>query len=271
MKNFNLPNFVDSWALAKKAFLFFSENKDLNVFPLLSLLVTASLCLGLYSLFPHPAMVLNNIPGFLTIALLVYLIFAFAITYLNTALMAIILKRLNHQTASLAYGFKAANQNLLAILMWSSFRYTLGWLFSLVEDGQNIVKKLSNRSIGFSWSIATYFVLPIMIHDHMSPFQAMQRSLETVGRGYKNTVSVRVIITIIFIFFFFIISEFILAYPMITAFFLVKILPCFLIAFFIAETLETILVGALFLNLIRSGPPKYFDPTLLARAFEKEE
>lgn len=271
MKNLNVPNFVDSFALAKKSFLFLNENKDLNLFPLLNILVVTFLGLLIYLLFPNEGAIRNNLSGFFAYALGAYLIFAFLISYLDTALMSIVLKRLNHEKAGLNSGFKQANQLWFSILQWSMFTATIGWLLKFSENIQNIAKKLFGYSISFSWSIAAYFVLPILITEKINPFKAMQRSLKTVGQGYKNTVSVRLLVTMCFIFIFFIISEFITSYPLITTYLLIRLLPLFLIAYFVAEALETVLVSALFLNLARLRSPKHFDPTLLARAFAKDE
>lgn len=271
MKNYIKTNFFDSWILTKRSFKFLSENMDLNIFPLVLIAILTLIVFSFHHFFPSEELILNNIYKFATALFLAYLFFSCAQTYIKTILMTIVLKRLNNEAMSLSQGFYSTNQHAWAILKWSIFTATLGWLLKLLENMANITRKIFGLSISFSWRIAAYFVLPIMIHDKISPTEATFRSLFAVGKGYRNTVSIKELVSIFFIFIFFIISEFITAYPDATLNFLISFLPLFLIAYFVTETLESILVSALFLNIIRLGSPKNFDPIMLARAFEKDE
>lgn len=269
MKKLIAPtNYTDSWQLAKESFHFLSQNKDLNFILFLSLLSVLTFVAFIMILFPDKAAFFHNVKSY-GIVIVLYFLLSYVLFYLETAFTAIVLKRLSKSHASIFYGFSIANKRALSLLKWTLMANTIGLLAKVLEGPQNLVEKLLGYSTTFYWSIASYFVLPIFIMDNVGPLRAMQQSTEAVGHGWKNTISVKVLITIVFVFVLLIMSEFIGQPNMLHIVTLAA--PFFLILYILGAALEATIVSALFINVVQQKEPKHFDTSVLGRAFIKEE
>lgn len=260
-------NFLDSWQLAKESFVFLSEHKDLNLIPLIALVFLLGSVFILFTLLGDKVSISSfRFYGFIASA---YFLLSILAVYLNTALTAIVLKRLNEEPASISYGLYVAGKRLGSILKWAFMLSTVGVFAKIIEGPQNLVEKILGYSVGFYWSIGAYFVIPILVSENTHPIKAMQRSVDAVGHGWKNTVSVKALITIFFVFILLIISEF-TGQPNETYNLIVWSTPVFLIVYILGAMLESIIVSALYINMVQQKDPKYFDTSVLGRAFVKE-
>lgn len=262
-------NYTDSWQLTKESFQFLSQNRDLNFLPLLGLVSAIAVIILALGLFPDKASLFNSKSAY-GLLICLFLLLSFVAVYLNTVFIAIALKRLNNEPASITYGLRIANQRFPFMLKWAFMVSTIGLIAKICEGPQNIIEKIFGYSIGYHWSTAAYFVLPILVMENVSVFKAMQSSAEAVGRGWRNTVSVKAFITIFFVFVLLLMSEF-TGYPNQTLHLIFLTAPVFLIVYILGSTLESIIVSALYINVVQQKEPKFFDVSVLGRAFIKEE
>src|SRR5262249_2853982 len=118
----------------------------------------------------------------LAIAYLVFLYFSsmFLATFFNVAFYNEILAALSGQPVSLSRGLRFACSRWKAILLWTVFAGLIGLIIKAIEQRFDIVGKIIARIIGVAWSIASVFVIPVIVRDEetANPFSMLRKSAE---------------------------------------------------------------------------------------------
>ena len=94
-----------------------------------------------------------------------YLGSMFFTTFVNVAFYHEIIKAMAGEEVSLRRGFALAWQRIQTILAWSLFAGSIGVLIQLLSERLGFVGKFMLRLVGFTWSVASAFVIPIMIRN----------------------------------------------------------------------------------------------------------
>lgn len=269
-----------SWKFVKEAWAFLMHNKGLLIFPVLSLICTLCLfILGIFIVF-EDLPILQDLLQQHTIAAIIglvilYFVFSFIIILFNSALIATTTLRLKGEPATIGDGFRLAFSKFGKILGWSLIATTVGLLLSALENSHNVFEKIIGALLSFGWSVATYFVIPILVMEDLGPIAAIKRSGHIFGRGWKKVISVNALLILIFI-------------PIIAIFaFLFHVLPdekqiiqdyAFIIfigfaifASIVLTSFNAILTGALYLSIIKQQTPAGFDQALLSQAFSRKK
>src|SRR2546430_5906287 len=82
------------------------------------------------------------------------------------------------QTVSIRRGLKFACTRWKAVLMWTLFAGLVGLIIQTIEQRLEIVGRLLARFIGLAWSIASVFVIPIIVREEQdaNPLNMLKRS-----------------------------------------------------------------------------------------------
>ena len=100
--------------------------------------------------------------------------------FFNVALISCALRCHAGQEPSIRAGLAAAKSCLPQILGWALVAATVGLALNAVEgllqDKLGIVGDLIGGLFGFAWSLATYFVLPVLVVEKVGPITAIRRS-----------------------------------------------------------------------------------------------
>ena len=100
--------------------------------------------------------------------------------FFNVALISCALRCHAGQEPSIHAGLAAAKSCLPQILGWALVAATVGLALNAVEsvlqDKLGIVGDLIGGLFGFAWSVATYFVLPVLVVEKVGPITAIRRS-----------------------------------------------------------------------------------------------
>jgi hypothetical protein len=116
----------------------------------------------------------------MTIALLVACAIIDAIVvffFFNAALMSEALVVVRSGNAQVGHGLSVALRRLPQVVAWSLVNVTVGVILSALREKGGIGGALLSSIAGLAWSIATLFVLPIVIVEGLSPIGAMKRSV----------------------------------------------------------------------------------------------
>jgi hypothetical protein len=119
-----------------------------------------------------------------------YLVSMFVATFFNVAFYHEILKALGGQPVSLARGLKFACSRWKAILIWALFAGIVGLIIRAIERRFQIVGRITAGLIGVAWSIASVFVIPIMVHDEetTNPLNLLKKSATTLKRTWGESL-----------------------------------------------------------------------------------
>ncbi len=97
------------------------------------------------------------------------------IVYFNVAFAHIALDRLTGGRASLDDGLKIAWSRKWPVFQWAVCAATVGIFLKMVRDRSEIGNWIA-RALGYFWKLGTYFVMPLLALENVSPGEALRRS-----------------------------------------------------------------------------------------------
>lgn len=181
-----------SWALAGQCWNVLRDDKALAIFPIFSalsiVLVGASFSMPVWSLIhaTHG----NFAPGSTTRHPLYFLMFFFylvsyaVVTFFNTALVAVALKRLQREPASVTYGLQVALSRLPVIVLYAIVAASVGTVLRALEERVGIIGRVITGLIGLAWTVATAMVIPVLAAEDTGPLGAIERSVTLLRKTW---------------------------------------------------------------------------------------
>jgi hypothetical protein len=184
-----MGKFSRSWQLVKQSFAILRSDKQLMLFPVLSaiacFIVTAIMATGgAFMLMPARAAALaagerfnpNQSPMFLLGMLALYVVNYFVIVFFNVALVGVANSRLMGGTWTFRDGLELAWARKGTILQWAFVAATVGVLLRTLEERMGLIGRIIMRIIGVAWTLACYFVVPVLAFEDLGPIDAVKRS-----------------------------------------------------------------------------------------------
>src|SRR2546423_1917034 len=119
-----------------------------------------------------------------------YLLAMFIATFCNVAFYHEILAALSGQAVSVGRGVKFAFSRLSSILMWTLFAGLVGLIIKIIEQRMALVGRIIARVIGVAWSIATVFVIPVIVREEQgpNPFTALRKSAGVLRKTWGEAL-----------------------------------------------------------------------------------
>jgi Family of unknown function (DUF6159) len=188
-----------SWALAGQCWKVLKDDPALLVFPLMStaalLLLVGSFAAPVWAVYRHLDPV-NSVGSTTHTARLMYYLMMgvfYVINYsvmmfFNTALIAVALRRLDGDDASVGDGLQVAWDNLAAILGYALIAATIGGILRAIEERVGFIGRIVIGLIGAGWTIASSMTLPILVVENVGPIEAITRSLELMKRNWGENI-----------------------------------------------------------------------------------
>lgn len=175
---------ANGWEISKLSFRVLKANKNLIIFPLLSG-ISLIIILGMFFVGIASALGWNldnidihssNVYYKYGLIFLCYLINYTVIMFFNMALMHCAKLYFEGEEVTVAKGLQFSWSRMVAILAWSAFAATIGLVLKIVQDQVGWIGKIITGLIGMVWSVATFFTVPIIAYENVSPWQALKRS-----------------------------------------------------------------------------------------------
>lgn len=186
---------MNSWTVLK-------ENRQLILFPILSgislMLVFLSFALVAFAAAGWDMEGFRNIREQSTaldyvLVFVYYLVNYFVIVFFNTALVHCTHLYFNGEKPTIRQGLQFSMTRIGAILSWAAFAATVGTALRLLQDNLGSIGKFITGLIGIVWSVATFFVVPVIAYENLGPIGAFKRSAslmrekwgERLGAGFS--------------------------------------------------------------------------------------
>jgi hypothetical protein len=192
-------NFFDrlsnGWKLAKSSFKILRANKQLIIFPVLS---GISLVLIIGSFFvatlANAGWNTDNIGelssgGYYALVFLFYLVNYFVIVFFNMALIHCTRLYFQGEEVSVAAGLRFSMSRIGAIFSWAAFAATVGLVLRAIQENSGIIGKIITGIIGIVWSVATFFVVPIIAYENLGPIAAFKRSSQMMKQKWGESLA----------------------------------------------------------------------------------
>ena len=105
-----------------------------------------------------------------------YLVNYFVIVFFNMGLVHCAKLIFDGKTPTISDGLHYSSSRLDAILSWALLAATVGVVLQMLEDRLGKVGQVIVSIIGIGWSIATFFVVPVIAYEEVGPMEAVKRS-----------------------------------------------------------------------------------------------
>ena len=165
------------WALTKLSFSVIGKDKEILLFPVISGIALITMAASFFGVYFF-AFGLENLDPYILAAFFIafYFISAFIVVFFNVALVSCAMLRLNGGDPTFSYGIKMASSRLKFILEWALLSATIGLVLQMISSRSGIIGKIVVGLVGFAWSVATYFVVPVIAFEQVGPIKAIKRS-----------------------------------------------------------------------------------------------
>ena len=165
------------WQLAKMSLGVIKKDKEILIFPLLSLvalgLIAASFIGGIFFTMGRDGFVS---PLGIVLLAIMYLFLYFVMIYFNVAVIGCAMIRFEGGDPTVKDGFRTSNENFGAILKWAIISATVGMILRVIQSRLKLAGRVIAAIGGLAWSVATYFAVPVLIYEKTSVFGAVKRS-----------------------------------------------------------------------------------------------
>jgi hypothetical protein len=202
-----------SWDLVGKSFDVLLSDKELLLLPVasgISCLIVSVMILGGSALFFRPEIAAfaaagphaRQMPQSLWACLfLFYIANYFVVVFFNVALVSAAADRFAGGNATVNHGLQVAWDRKFSILQWAVLAATVGILLNLLEERLGWLGRMVVGFIGVAWSMATFFVVPLIAAEDIGPVEALYRSAdifsETWGEELVGGFSFGLIFTLL--------------------------------------------------------------------------
>ncbi len=120
--------------------------------------------------------------------LLFYLVNYFVIAFFNVALVSAASSRLAGGHATINEGLETAWQRKGKILQWALLSATVGILLRMIEERTAWLGRFVGGLVGMAWTLASYFVVPVLAAEDVGPAEALQRSADLFRETWGEEV-----------------------------------------------------------------------------------
>lgn len=184
----------NGWNLAMDCFRIIRENKKLLIFPIFST-IALLLILGTFIGGINTGLGINfdnfekaDAITRYSILFIFYFICYAVIIFFNMSLIHSTMKILNGEEESLKDSVIFSLSKIGLILSWALLSATIGIILKMIEDKNEKVASFISGIFGMLWSVATFFVVPVLAYENVGVFQAISRSTSLL----KNTWGERI-------------------------------------------------------------------------------
>jgi hypothetical protein len=180
------------WNLTKTSLRVLRKDKELMIFPLLSgvslVLILAGFLGGMYVAVGFEGMFRGSFAWVSFVMMFLYYVVAFFVgLFFNAAVIGAAMIRLNGGNPTLSDGLRVARENLGRIFLWALFAATVAMIIRAIQERVGIVGKVIMGIVGVAWSVATFFVVPVLIYEKLGPWAAVKRSASIFTKTWGET------------------------------------------------------------------------------------
>lgn len=269
-----------TWGLMKSSFEVIRQDKHLLIFPLMStlavLLILASFAFPIFLAesfdIPYIEEAFNSPLGFFFLFLF-YFITYFIVIFFNAAVVGCAVARMQGITPSIRLGLRTATYRIGQILGWAVLSATVGMIINTIENQSNTAGKIMAWLIGFSWTVFSFLVIPIIVVEGKGPVEAMKTS----SKMLKSTWGEQLIGHFSFGLLFFLLALpavfiMILSGIISPVLFVMMLVICVLYFFFLAllqTTAQSVFMAAVYMYAADKKTPVGFDADQISYALSK--
>lgn len=256
------------------------QEKMLLVFPLFSgiacLIVLASFAVPLWTTGYAESVLgeeqLPQDPVAYVLLFVFYFVNYFVIVFFNSALVSCAIVRFHGGDAKFTDGLSMAGSRLPQIVAWALLAASVGVVLRAIESRSERAGQIASALLGAAWSIATYFVVPVLVVEGVGPIDAVKRSFSVLRKTWGESLVANFSIGLVVF-----LASLVALLPAVLGMVVgnvaaavvgvaISVLAIIVISL-VSSALHTIIVAALYLYAAEGKAPPQFDEQLLRSAY----
>ncbi|MBK9556570.1 MAG: DUF6159 family protein [Chitinophagales bacterium] len=189
-----LDRLSNGWKLSMSSFAVIKKHKQLLIFPVLSgasllLLFASYLAILLLPNDGNFSAVIAERDIVTYIGLFVfYLINYFIVVFFNMGLIHCARIYFQGGVPKVSDGINFSLSRVGDILAWSAMAATVGLIFRLLEENLGKIGQIIAAFAGVAWSITTFFVVPVLAYENLTPIAAFKRSAQIMKEKWGESL-----------------------------------------------------------------------------------
>ncbi len=189
-------NISNTIQLMKSCVNILKKDKELILFPIMAAIFVIALLGLIYSTGSINLSAANEEE--MSIFPIAILIFGanFIIVFFNSALISAALERLRGGDPNISSGISHALKHIHHIFLWSIIVTIMSLIFAAIKaNGRNrggiggIMTQIFASFLEAGWAMMTFFVVPIIVSENLSPISAIKRSSSLFKQTWGNQVA----------------------------------------------------------------------------------
>lgn len=187
-----MGHFERSWTLLKASAAVLRADRRLLLLPLLSsiasLVVIATFALPLAGSGGLARFDAGQPTAGVLFGFAFYFVQFFVIVFFNAALVAAARMHLDGQRPSLSAALGVAASHWLRILGYAAIAATVGVLLRAIEERAGWFGRIVAGLFGAAWTVATFLVVPVLVHENIGPLDAVKRSAQLLRQTWGENL-----------------------------------------------------------------------------------
>lgn len=268
---------TNGWKIARNSFKVLQANKQLIIFPFLSgislMLVIGSFFTGILA---NAGWDFDRMEEMSTFSIyftmfLFYIANYFIIVFFNMALVHCTRLYFHGEEVTVGKGLRFSLSRIGAIFSWAIFAAIVGTILKAIQENSGILGKIITGVIGIIWSVATFFVVPIIAYENLGPLKAFKRSSQMMKEKWGESLGANFSLGLIQLIGMFIVGVVLfilgsLIHPLVGI--ALAILGIFVVIAIISAT-QTIFISAVYHN-ITNDPVTHFSQQMIDDLFQEK-
>lgn len=178
-----------SFQLVGQSYRILIQDKELMVLPLISGAIIAAIVASFFFGVGFDAAKIERRGPDVYVPLLIMYVLMYAVgIFFQAAVVAGATERMRGGDPTVKSSLSAAGQRLGPILMWAVVAGTVGLFLRVIHDRAGFVGKIVASFVGAAWSLATFFVVPVLVLERRPIGESFTRSVSVFKQTWGETV-----------------------------------------------------------------------------------
>jgi hypothetical protein len=175
------------WTFTRISLDAFLENKSLMALPLLSIIILTLISIMFFWEFYLATGFSAITPELVLVIALIYFIASAVMVFFNVALMGASMLWLEGGKPTLRYALVFAKERLWVIIQWALLVAIVNVLLSAIRSRTSDTGRIITGISGIAWSVITFFAVPVVAFEKVTPFTAIRRSAHILRSTWRET------------------------------------------------------------------------------------
>jgi hypothetical protein len=178
-----------SFRLVGQSYRILMQDKELIVLPLISgvLILAAVAAVALASGLDTSRIERHGVDAYVPLFVMYVVTYTIGI-FFQAAVVAGATERMRGGDPTVGSALAAAGRRFGAIVMWAIVAATVGVVIRVIHDRFAFIGKVVASLLGAAWSLATFFVVPVLVLEEHSIQDSFKRSVSVFRMTWGETV-----------------------------------------------------------------------------------